>query len=35
MLDAEMENIERPGDDTGDSDENEGRAFNHKNLCFI
>lgn len=24
MLDAEMENVERPGDDSADSDENEG-----------
>lgn len=26
MLDAEMENAERPGDDSADSDENEGRS---------
>jgi len=25
MLDAEMENTERPGDDNEDSDENEGK----------
>ena len=35
MLDAEEENAERPGDDSGDSDENEGREFNDKNLFYL